>query len=138
MVGPAVVLAAGGKGLLVVAVATDTGTYRRRVVTFVTPVRRRDRNDATGGIAVSRVQVEDADAWSRGWLVFRNEPLSAVVAEVNRYATTPIALADPALGNLRLSGNFRVGDSASMASAMAALLPLRVTTQGEGLALAEK
>lgn len=93
---------------------------------------------AAGGIEVIRIRAEDADAWSRGWLVFRDEPLSEVVAEVNRYATTPINLADPALGNLRLSGNFRVGDSTSMASAMAALLPLRVTTQGEGLALAER
>jgi transmembrane sensor len=93
---------------------------------------------AAGGISVRSIQVQEADAWSRGWLVFRDEPLSEVVAEVNRYATTPINLADPALGNLRLSGNFRVGDSTSMASAMAALLPLRVTTQGEGLALAAR
>jgi transmembrane sensor len=91
--------------------------------------------DRLGGIIISRVDAEEAVSWSRGWLVFRNEPLSRVVAEVNRYADQPIRLAEPSLGSLRLSGNFRVGDSASMASAMAALLPLAVADAGDGLEL---
>lgn len=95
----------------------------------------RAKLDRLGGIIISRVDAEEAVSWSRGWLVFRNEPLSRVVAEVNRYADQPIRLAEPSLGSLRLSGNFRVGDSASMASAMAALLPLAVADAGDGLEL---
>lgn len=93
---------------------------------------------AAGGIDVARIDDgEEAAAWARGWLVFRDEPLSRVVAEVNRYATTAITLADPTLGDLRLSGNFRVGDSGSMASAMAALLSLQVAEGDDGLTLGE-
>lgn len=93
---------------------------------------------ATGGITVARIDDrEETAAWARGWLVFRDEPLSRVVAEVNRYATTAITLADPTLGDLRLSGNFRVGDSGSMASAMAALLSLQVAEGDNGLTLGE-
>lgn len=91
--------------------------------------------DRLGGIIVSRVDAEEVVSWARGWLVFRNEPLARAVAEVNRYADRPIRLEDPALGSLRLSGNFRVGDSTSMASAMAAILPLRVAEVGDGLEL---
>lgn len=95
----------------------------------------RAKLDRLGGIIISRVDAEEVVSWARGWLVFRDEPLSRVVAEVNRYADQPIRLAEPALGSLRLSGNFRVGDSASMASAMAALLPLTVAEAGDGLEL---
>lgn len=95
----------------------------------------RAKLDRLGGIIISRVDAEEVVSWSRGWLVFRDEPLTRVVAEVNRYADQPIRLADPALGSLRLSGNFRVGDSVSMTSAMAAILPLRVAEAGEGLEL---
>jgi transmembrane sensor len=88
-----------------------------------------------GGIVITHVDAQESASWARGWLVFRDEPLTRVVAEVNRYAKRPIRIGDPALSGLRMSGNFRVGDSASMASAVAALLPLTVADAGDALVL---
>lgn len=79
-----------------------------------------------GGLHVRQVSLEDATSWSRGWMVFRGQPLQHVVAEVNRYAEQKIRIADPAIAELPLSGNFYLGDSASLTAAMAVVLALDV------------
>lgn len=80
-----------------------------------------------GHITVAAVEVEQATSWTRGWMVFRNQPLHSVVANVNRHTDRPIRIADPALADMPLSGNFYLGDSASMAAAMAIVLPIKIT-----------
>lgn len=86
---------------------------------------------AAGGIDVRTVDLEQATSWSRGWMVFRGQSLRYVVDEVNRYAEHKIRIADPALANLQLSGNFYLGDSSSMAAAMSVVLPLQVEQDGQ-------
>ena len=49
-------------------------------------------------------------AWLSGRLVFSDTPLAEAVAEFNRYSTTRVVLADPALGAQRVSGVFRGDD----------------------------
>ncbi len=49
-------------------------------------------------------------AWTAGQLIFDNEPLSSVVDRVNRYSDTRIVVADPALGERKISGVFNAGD----------------------------
>lgn len=112
-----------------VRVKRPNGTTR-----ILKPGERATLNER-GGIIITHINPDESVSWSRGWLIFRDEPLARVVTEVNRYATRPILLGDPAMGTLRLSGNFRVGDSASMASAVAALLPLYVAEAGDDLVL---
>lgn len=82
-------------------------------------------------VALRMVDTEVSSSWTRGRLLFRATPLAEVVAEVNRYAATPLRLADPALGALPVSGTFPMGDSESVALALRALLPVRIE-QGEG------
>ena len=48
-------------------------------------------------------------------------PVAALVAEANRSASRPIRLADPALGQRRVSGRFRLDDTALLAERLAAL-----------------
>lgn len=84
-----------------------------------------------GGIDVHTVDLKEATSWSRGWMVFRGQSLRYVVDEVNRYAEHKIRIADPALSDLQLSGNFYLGDSASMVAAMSVVLPLQVDRDGE-------
>lgn len=43
-------------------------------------------------------------SWQTGQLAFRMQPLRLVLEDVNRYATKPIVLADPALGELKVTG----------------------------------
>lgn len=49
-------------------------------------------------------------SWLKGQLVFDGAPLGQVVEEMNRYSTRKIALADPALAERRVGGNFAPGD----------------------------
>lgn len=49
--------------------------------------------------------------WRTGTLVFRGETMNSVVAELNRYRTSPIILANRALGQRRVSGVFHVDRS---------------------------
>ncbi|MET0987629.1 MAG: FecR domain-containing protein [Steroidobacteraceae bacterium] len=49
-------------------------------------------------------------AWKNGKWIFAGESLAMVVAEANRYSSTPIEIADPAIGGVRVGGYFDVGD----------------------------
>lgn len=84
---------------------------------------------------VQQVDLADATSWARGWMVFRGQPLRHVVEEVNRYAQHKIRIADAELGERPLSGNFYLGDSASMTAAMAVLLALDVQRDGDDFIL---
>jgi transmembrane sensor len=55
-------------------------------------------------------ELERRLAWHEGYLVFEGEPLSEVVAEVNRYSPTRLEVTDPQLANLAIGGRFRIGD----------------------------
>lgn len=59
-----------------------------------------------------------ARAWPRGELVFKNRRLDALLTEMNRYSDTPVTLADPALGDITVSGVFHIGDQTSLIAAL--------------------
>jgi len=59
-------------------------------------------------VAPANVVVETS--WTRDVLIFDNEPLSTVAAELNRYSAKKIVLADSAIGTTPISGTFRPGD----------------------------
>jgi transmembrane sensor len=82
---------------------------------------------------VDRPDLQDVIAWQDGRLAFRNETLSQAVAEMNRYTTRPLIVADTQVGQLRLSGLYRVGDPEAFARSIAILLPVRVQTDAESV-----
>lgn len=49
-------------------------------------------------------------SWRDGYLVFAGEPLSEVIAEVNRYTALTVDIDDPQLKSLPIGGRFMVGD----------------------------
>jgi transmembrane sensor len=65
-------------------------------------------------------------AWPSGFLDFHRTPLSAAVAEANRYSQKKIILADPALGPLAVSGMFKATETADLAACLAAMFALRL------------
>lgn len=85
---------------------------------------------STGHWSRRDVDTAVATSWTRGFLVFNATPLAQAIAEINRYSTRKLRLADPSLGNLQLSGSFRLGDAAAAADALPYVLP--VTVRGEG------
>ena len=83
-------------------------------------------------LSIERVNVERATAWAQGELVFDNEPLSSVVARINRYTTSRVELTDGATADLRISGIFHTGDVDGFVSTITSYLPLRASTTGNG------
>lgn len=49
-------------------------------------------------------------SWTKGQLLFDDEPLKDVVAELNRYSHTRMVVADESLQKTSISGNFKPGD----------------------------
>jgi transmembrane sensor len=82
---------------------------------------------------IDQPSMEAATAWRRGQAVFTDTPLSAAVGELNRYGGPRIAIGDPRLASLRVSGVFATNDTAEFASAIAALHGLHVQQVGGGL-----
>lgn len=50
------------------------------------------------------INIKKVQSWKNGKLVFSNEPLKTVVAELNRYTTSKIVLTDQRLERLRVTG----------------------------------
>jgi len=65
-------------------------------------------------------------AWLRREIVFDHEPLARVVAEYNRYASTPVEIATPALRTLQISGVFATGDPEAFIAFLRSLKGVRV------------
>jgi transmembrane sensor len=86
---------------------------------------------ASGGTPVrGEVDANTVVSWSRGWLVFRGTPLREAIAQINRYATKQVMLADDSLAEFDVAGSFIAGDSESIVSAIAEVLPIRVVDGG--------
>lgn len=87
---------------------------------------------------IARVDVEKTTAWQNGQMMFDNEPLSTVVARVNRYGATQIAIADPKVAELRISGVFNEGDISGFVDTVTHYLPLKATTENGRIELRSK
>lgn len=69
-----------------------------------------------------RPRIESVMAWKRSEAIFDDVSLSEAVAELNRYDRTPIVLVGGAsLGDVRVSGVYRTGDTAGFARDVATL-----------------
>lgn len=67
---------------------------------------------------VVRVDAKRMTSWSSGAIEFEDATLSDVVSEVNRYTSKRFVIVDPALKQIRLTGQFKVGDMKSVQFAL--------------------
>jgi len=81
---------------------------------------------------VRNVDVAQVVSWKGGVLMFNDTRLSDAVAEINRYTQRPIAIADSAVGNYRISGVFKSNDPEHFSRAVAEVLPVEVTHAPDG------
>lgn len=72
-----------------------------------------------------RVDPSVATGWLQGKLVFRETPLGEAVAQANRYGPDRLVIADRSLENLPISGDFRIGQTASLVRALQSAFPIR-------------
>jgi transmembrane sensor len=82
--------------------------------------------------SVAHVNLGQATAWENGEVVFENDPLSVVVARINRYAQNAVVIDDEATSQLRISGVFHTGDVDGFVSTMVAYLPIRADNDSDG------
>jgi transmembrane sensor len=118
------------------AVGTEFDVYRKQTETVVTVVEGRVEtypgSDGAGAAAIvlsageqltvlphtvtkpKRADTVAATAWVQKRLIFEETPLSAVAEEFNRYNRRPLAIDDPELRSLKISGVYSSTDSASL------------------------
>lgn len=72
----------------------------------------------------------EAAAWRNERLAFDNEPLSVVVANINRYRAQPLRIADADLNTLTFTGTVKADAIEDWLQALPQVLPLRVGTVG--------
>lgn len=72
-----------------------------------------------------RADLAMTSGWTQGRLVFRSTPLDEAVTEVNRYGPDHLVLADPSLAQLKISGEFRIGNTDALVRALQSVYPIR-------------
>jgi len=80
-------------------------------------------------------QLTQALSWRHGLLVFRNTPLSEVVAELNRYNDRKIVIADADTAEIGIGGTFPANNTHAFVRIARELLGLRVTSKGDELVI---
>lgn len=78
-----------------------------------------------------RADVAKISSWRQGQIVFDDDTLGSAVDEINRYSTTKIVLAEPALSTLRVSGVFKAGHSQSFVETVTGHYPIEVVERTE-------
>jgi transmembrane sensor len=77
-------------------------------------------------------------AWIEGRLVFDDEPLSSVAAELSRWFDVDIRIASPALGNRSVSAVYNNPSLSGVIDALQATLGLRVERVGRTITISER
>jgi transmembrane sensor len=84
------------------------------------------------GLTLSTADVGAVGDWQRGVVTFRDTPLEAAAAEINRYADRQLVVLDPRVARLTVSGVFRTDDSGRFARTVEAILPVRAVPSKDG------
>ena len=92
---------------------------------------------ATSSMTVGSVAPEQATAWRDDRLEFIDEPLGVVIANVNRYSSQPLHIADADLSKLRYTGSIRTDAIDSWLGALPQVFPLRVNKQSDQVILSD-
>lgn len=71
-----------------------------------------------GDWRLTRANIARETSWVHGKIMIDNEPLGDVVAELNRYSTRKIVIADPHLAEQQISGVYEPGEIEEFAKAL--------------------
>jgi transmembrane sensor len=78
---------------------------------------------------------ENVVAWRTGLINFDDQVLSEALAVMNRYTRDQIVIRDPSVAAIRVSGQFRAGETSRFAETLAEVHDLRLVRQGTELEL---
>jgi len=99
------------------------------------PGQKLDHADGASGVQVSAVDPTQAQSWLTGRLIYRDQPLSEVVADLNQQFPRQILIDDPALGQTRVSGVLMLDDQAAVIRRLALLAPIKALPSADGIVL---
>jgi transmembrane sensor len=86
----------------------------------------------SGERRVETVNLERASAWIHQQLIFDSVPLTAAVEEANRYLEQPIAIDDPTLAGIQVSGVVRAGNVDSFVGSVESSFPVQAIRRADG------
>lgn len=99
------------------------------------PGQRLEHQEGQPTVQVSAAEPAEVLGWRAGRLVYRGQPLSEVVADLNRHFATPIRIEDAALARTPISGVLVLDDQDAVIRRLALLTPLTAVPSGAGLVL---
>jgi transmembrane sensor len=77
-----------------------------------------------GDPTITRIDLDAANAWQRGQIVFSDESLTEAAERVNRYLATPLKI-DPAIAGMKISGVFNVRQLGEFVGAITSSFPVQ-------------
>ena len=95
------------KGKLAIAAQSPDGQERNASLVGGQSLSFDERGNIT---PVRTIDLQQAQGWTQGKLFVHDWRLPQLLAEMNRYSTTKVAIGDPSLQNIHISGVFRTGD----------------------------
>jgi transmembrane sensor len=99
------------------------------------PGQRLEHQEGGLGAQVTAAAPEQALGWRSGRLVYRDQPLSVVVADLNAQFAKPIRVADPALAATPISGVFIVDSEDAVVRRLALLVSAHTVPSDGGVTL---
>lgn len=90
---------------------------------------------AAGVTRVSAANPADSFGWRSGRLVYRDEPLANVVADLNRQFAQSIRIDDADLGRSRISGVLVLDNQSDVLQRLALMLPVKAVRSGRDILL---
>lgn len=99
------------------------------------PGQRLDHQEGAVTAQVAAAEAQEVLGWRQGRLVYREQPLGEVVADLNQQFDTPIRIEDPALARMPISGVLVVDDQSAVIRRLALLVPIRAVRSDAGVVL---
>lgn len=81
------------------------------------------------------IDVDDVTSWLRGTLVYRREPLSRVLYDLNRYSSLPIEAPEPAIAHLKVTGRWVTSDVDGWLAGLTKALPITLHRRGDRIVI---
>lgn len=92
-------------------------------------------NSSTEKYHTSAVNIKQSAAWQRGKLIFKNQPLADVIAELERYLPGRVLISQQKIRELKVSGVFPLQSPEQLLTMIEQILPVKITQLSPWLTL---
>jgi transmembrane sensor len=99
------------------------------------PGQRLDHADGGSDVRISAAAPAEVFSWRTGRLIYRDQPLREVIADLNEQFARPILIEDPTLADARISGVLVLDDQAAVIRRLALLVPITSLPSARGIEL---